>query len=139
MSEFVFNDKEIQPTKNLLAEKIGINFKYWTEIKKLVKSNYYNTHEEWKFYGKKYGWQLKTFLKKCNLFFLIPTETYFRIVFIFGDRAVEEIQKSNISEELKNIVITAKKYVEGRGLSFDINDKNYISDIKTLIEIKVNN
>ncbi len=139
MSEFIFNDKDIQPTDNLLSERIGKNFKYWSEIQKLVKSNYENTIEEWKFYGKKYGWQLKTLLKKRNLFFLIPSESYFRIIFIFGDKAVEEIKKSKISEELKNIVVNAKKYAEGRGLSIDIKGKNYISDIKTLLEIKVNN
>ena len=139
MSDCIFNDRDNRPTNELLSKKIGENFKYWTEIHKLVESNYENTSEEWKFYGKNYGWQLKTFLKKRNLFFLIPSELSFKIVFIFSDKAVEEIKISNIYTDLKNIVIAAKKYAEGRGLPITITNNKYISDIKTLIEIKVNN
>jgi hypothetical protein len=139
MSEILFNDKNEKPDENLLAEKIGVTFKYWVEIKKHIKEQYGNTTEEWKFYGNKYGWQLKTFYKKRNLFFLIPFEPYFKIVFVFGDKAVDEIKKSQISDNLKETVINAKKYAEGRGLAIEVKDEQYISDIKTLINIKINN
>lgn len=89
MADCIFNDKDMRPTEKLLLEKIGESFKYWTSIQNHVESNYENIHVDWKFYGKNYGWQLKTFLKKRNLFFLIPSELSFKIVFIFGDKAVE--------------------------------------------------
>ena len=139
MSEISFYDKNIKPDDNLLAEKTGETFKYWVEIKKHIKEHCGETTEEWKFYGKNYGWQLKTFYKKRNLFFLIPGESSYKIVFIFGDKAVSEIEKSDISEDLKNTVINAKKYAEGRGLAVEVEDEKYISDIKTLINIKLNN
>ncbi len=139
MSEVIFNDKSLLPNNDLLTEKLGKSFRYWNEIREHVKSNYGNIREEWKFYGKKYGWQLKTFLKKRNLFFLIPYESYFKIVFVFGDKAVEEIKESKVSEELKEVVINAKKYLEGRGLSIDIKNKKYISEVEALLEIKINN
>ena len=82
---------------------------------------------------------MKTFLKKRNLFFLIPYTSYFKIVFIFGDKAVAEIEDSDISKDLKSVVINAKKYAEGRGLPIDVNDDSYLSDIKKLIGIKINN
>jgi hypothetical protein len=137
MLEILFGDKAIKPNDNLLSEKIGKNFKYWVEIQKHVKSNYENTINEWKFYGKNYGWQLKTLHKKRNLFFLIPSELSFKIIFVFRDKAVEEIKKSNISDELKSAVVKQKKYAEGRGLSIIVKDKKYLADIKTLIGIKV--
>ena len=139
MSEIAFNDKDEKPDDHLLAEKLGARFKYWVEIKKHIKEEYGSTTEEWKFYGKKYGWQLKTLLKKRNLFFLIPGESYYKIVFIFGDKAVKEIEKSDISDKMKNDVISAKKYAEGRGLSIEVKNRKCISDIKTLINIKINN
>jgi len=137
MPEVKFDDKTIKPNDDLLSKKIGKSFEYWVEIQKYVKSNYENIIEEWKFYGKKYGWQLKTLLKKRNLFFLIPSESSFKITFIFGDKAVEAIKQSNISDELKSAVVEAKKYAEGRGLPIIIKNKKYLPDIKTLIRIKV--
>ena len=139
MSEVTFNDKNKKPDNKILDDKIGNNFKYWEEIKKHVKEKYDNISEEWKFYGKNYGWQLKTFLKKRNLFFLIPLDNYFKIVFVFGNKAVEEIEKSKISSELIGNVVNAKKYAEGRGLLIEVKSKKYIADIKKLIEIKINN
>ena len=98
-----------------------------------------NISNEWKFYGQKYGWQLKTLMKKRNLFFMIPSKDFFRIVFIFGDKAAAEIEKSGISAELINQVKNARKYAEGRGLPIEVYDGNYIPDIKKLIEIKIKN
>jgi len=139
MSEVIFNDKNKKPGNKILTDKIRKNFNYWEEIKKHVKEKYDNISEEWKFYGKNYGWQLKTFLKKRNLFFLIPYENFFNIVFVFGNKAVEEIEISKISKELIDKVVNAKKYAEGRGLLIEVKNKKYIADIKKLIEIKINN
>jgi hypothetical protein len=137
MSENIFNDKNVKPDDKLLAEKMGATYKYWSEIKEHIKEQYGNTIEEWKFYGKKYGWQLKTLIKKRNLFFLIPYESYFKLVFVFGDKAVDEIEKSEISDNLKKNVLNAKKYGEGRGLPIEVRDGKYIADIKKLIDIKM--
>ena len=69
MSEIVFNDKNNQPTDEILADRIGNNFQYWLEIKKYVEEVCGSTAGEWKFYGKNYGWQLKTPLKNVIYFF----------------------------------------------------------------------
>ena len=137
MPDPVFQDKNTQPDDTLLAEKIGPCFQYLEVLRNHIIERYGNTTEEWKFYGQKYGWQLKTFLKKRNLFFFIPYDSFFRIVFVFGDRAVAEIEKSDISSPLKSAVANAKKYMEGRGLSIDVKDETHITDIKKLLAIKI--
>ena len=70
---------------------------------------------------------------------MIPGESYYKIVFVFGDKAVKEIEKSDISDKMKSDVVNAKKYVEGRGLSIEVKNRKCIPDIKTLIYIKINN
>jgi hypothetical protein len=137
MSDVVFNDKSTQPTDQTLADKLGNTFPYWQEIKQYTTELVGDTTEEWKFYGRKYGWQLKTLLKKRNLFFLIPYDFNFKIVLIFGDKAVAEIERSTISNDIKNDIINAKKYMEGRGIGIDVRDGEFIEDIKQLIKIKV--
>jgi hypothetical protein len=139
MAETIFNDKTNQPTEESIAEKLGTVYPYWMEIKEFVDELVGNTTNEWKFYGKNYGWQLKTLLKKSNLFFLIPYDSFFKIVLIFGDRAVAEIEKSTISDQIKIDIINAKKYMEGRGIGIDVKDGEFIEDIKVLIDLKINN
>ncbi len=135
-----FTDKDRIPGEKELSESLGEVLTIWNGIIDHVKGTYSPVREEWKFYGKKYGWQLKVFLKKRNLFFLIPKEGGFQIVFIFGDRAVEVIKASPIDQVLIDMVSGAKKYAEGRGLPIEITDLSVnMDDIKELIRIKIKN
>ena len=68
MSEYVFIDKNKQPDEKSLIEKLEQSFNHWQSIQEYVEESYDNINNEWKFYGKNYGWQLKTFLKKIILF-----------------------------------------------------------------------
>jgi len=72
MESSVFADKSIQPDNERLSEVLGENRKFWEAIKQHIKEKHGNTNEEWKFYSTKYGWTLKTLLKKRNLFFFTP-------------------------------------------------------------------
>ena len=92
MSEVVFNDKNSKPDDEVLSKVIGKSFEYYLEIKDYIKKSYDSITEEWKFYGAKYGWQLKIFYKKRNLLFIIPSASFFNVVLIFGDKAVEKIE-----------------------------------------------
>lgn len=139
MSEIIYNDKDKKPDDDLLSDNLGTVYQYWQEIKKVTEEVCESTTEEWKFYGKNYGWQLKTLLKKRNLFFLIPYDHYFKIVFIFGDKAVNEIENRDISNQIKNDIINAKKYMEGRGIAIEVKDQKHLPDIKMLLTIKINN
>jgi len=139
MQEIVFDDKSRMPEEKELEKIIGKNFKQWKQIDEHVKENIGDTTADWKFYGKNYGWQLKTLLKKRNLFFRIPYQSCFKVVFVFGDRAVKVIEKSGISGDLIETLMNAKKYAEGRGLQIDIKNQKYMDDIKKLIQIKIEN
>jgi hypothetical protein len=139
MSETVLTDKKIQPNDEILIETIGQSYKYYESLKKHLLQKYDNVSEEWKYYGKKYGWQLKIFQKKRNLLFLIPYRSYFSVVLIFGDRAVDKILESEIKDEFKEKIKSAKKYLEGRGISIEVKDGDYLEDLKKLIEIKQQN
>jgi hypothetical protein len=139
MAVSVFGDKGTKPTNQKLAKALGKSNRLWKEIKKNLKAEYGELIEEWKFYGQKSGWILKTLRKKRNLFFFIPLEGSFRISFVFGDKAVAVVEESGLSEELKTSLKNARKYAEGRGLNIDVKGDADVGHIKKLVEIKVNN
>lgn len=137
MSEPIFLDKSKQPQEKDLKQTLGTSFNYWQDIKDFIKNDIGETSEEWKFYMKSTGWQLKTLLKKRNLFFFTPYKNCFRITFVFGDKAVAEVQKSDLPKNIVDELLNAKKYMEGRGLSLEVNSENDVEIVKKLLLIKV--
>lgn len=139
MSASIFIDKNQQPNDQMLSGVLGGTSQILEEIKKHLKSVYGELIHEWRFYGKNYGWQLKTLRKKRNLFFIIPYDGYFTQGFVFGDKTVSAIEASDLPNDIKETLRNAKKYAEGRGFSIDVRSSEKIEIIKKLIEIKINN
>lgn len=139
MSASIFDDKNKKPTDKKLKDALGKTYNLWEETKKHIKEEYGKVIEDWKFYNVRSGWLLKTLLKKRNLFFFIPLKGFFKLSFIFGDKAVGAVQKSDLPENIKTTLKNAKKYMEGRGLSIGVKTSEDVEIAKKLIEIKVNN
>ena len=137
--EKVFIIKETMPNEEMINEVLGSNYAHLQEIRLFIAEEIGDTTEEWKFYGKKLGWTLKKFYKKRNLFFIGIYRGYFKISFVFGERAAENVFNSGISAALKKELSEARKYAEGRGLSINVDNDGYLDDIKELIRIKVRN
>lgn len=135
----IFSDKLVKPTDNDLADKLDSNYELWNRIYDLVLSKYPNALAEWNYPGKKYGWNFRIKDKKRAIIYLLPRDRYFKVAFVFGDKAVNEIMKSKISNDIKTEISQAKKYVEGRGIRIDVKDDSNLFDIGQLIDIKLNN
>jgi hypothetical protein len=115
MESSIFTDKSVQPDNYSLAQVLGENGNFWEAMKQHIRQKHGDVIEQWKFYSAKYGWTLKTLLKKRNLFFFTPLDGYFRIGFVFGDKAVAVIENSDLPGDIINELKNARKYAEGRG------------------------
>ena len=129
-------DKSLKPDDQILSVALGASFKRWTKIKNAITEEHGTTREEWKYYGAKSGWVLKLLLKKRNLFFLIPGDKHFTLGFVFGDRAVEAIEKSRLPAAMIREVKDARRYAEGRGLRIDVRNRTHVSHVLKLVDIK---
>lgn len=137
MTESAFHEKNVTPDEVQIREKLNQAYPSLLELRETVKKIVGETVEEWKFYGPKNGWILKTFLKKRNLFFIIIYEDFFRASFVFGEKTVSKILESDISESLKKELSEAKKYAEGRGVSMIVKDNSFIDDFQKLLKFKI--
>jgi hypothetical protein len=139
MSANVFIDKLAKPDDQALVSALGKTYPLWAEIEKHIATTLGESVEEWKYYGLKSGWTMKTLYKKRNLFFFTACEGYFRIAFVFGDRAVAEILKSDLPKAVIEEITNAKKYAEGRGIRIDVKTRRDVESVKKLIAFKVMN
>ena len=139
METNAFMDKSIPPDDGRLGRVLGESATFWEAIKKSIVQKYGDVNEEWKFYNAKSGWTLKVLLKKRNLFFFVPLQGCFRVAFIFGDKAVAAVERSNLPEDMKNELKNARKYVEGRSIRIEVKSQKDVEHVKKLIDIKVSN
>lgn len=139
MAASIFDDKNKKPDDKMLKDALGKTYKLWEQTKKHIKKEYGEVTEDWRFYNVRSGWLLKTLLKKRNLFFFVPVKDFFKLSFIFGDRAVDAVQKSDLTDNIKTALKNAKKYMEGRGLSIEVKSIEDLEIAKKLLEIKINN
>lgn len=139
MEEKIFVEKEVTPNDQLLIEALGDYYLLWCNIRDSLHNEYPDLTEGWKYYGKKSGWSLKLLKKKRNLFFFLPYVTGFKIGFVFGDKAVSEVEQSNLPREIITKLLETKKYVEGRGLYVDVKTPQDVAVILELVKIKIAN
>ncbi len=132
----IFTDKNTKPTDQDLKKVLGPSYNAWQHLAEFTHTSYKNAKEEWKYSGEKYGWNFQVSDNKRALIYLLPRDKFFKVGFVFGQKATDEIMKSNIGSALKKEIKDAKVYAEGRGVRIEVKDISLLSDLKKLIGIK---
>lgn len=73
------------------------------------------------------------------LIYLLPRDGFFKVALVFGQKAFDEVMSSNIAENIKAELRSAKPYAEGRGIRLEVKSDAIVKDIQELIKIKVSN
>jgi hypothetical protein len=133
----IFTDKNKPPINKDLKEALGDTFQLWQSIKDYVFSKYPKGVEEWS--CSKYGWSYRIKDKNRTILYFLPRDQFFKLAFVFGQKATDQILNSQISNAIKTELDAAKVYAEGRGIRIDIINKNNNKDIQELIDIKLAN
>ena len=135
----IFQNKTITPTDNDLVEKLDSTYKLWIQLQNFVLSKYPDGLSEWNYPGKKYGWSFRIKDKRRAIIYFLPRDKYFKVAFVFGQKATDSVMVSDILPEITTDLMQARKYAEGRGIRIDIKNELRIPDIQKLIEIKMAN
>lgn len=136
MSLSIFSEKAFMPNDEMLGEVLCDCKPLWDNIKNHVTATYENTHEEWKYYSKSAGWTLVIKGGKRTLIYLIPLNGYFKVNFVFGEKAVISAQNTQLPESIVSLILEAKPYMEGRSFMVDVKAYTDIDTIIKLLEIK---
>jgi hypothetical protein len=133
----VFTDKEKIPTEFDLKLALGETYQIWQQIVEFTKQEYPNVKTEWSYSSAKFGWSFRLKDSKRVIVYLLPRIEFFKVAFVFGQKATDTINSSTISTVIKDLLNEAKPYVEGRGIRIEIKDDDLLMDIKQLIVIKL--
>jgi hypothetical protein len=134
----IFTDKESAPNDECLKVSLGATYEFWRTFVDYVHSVYPKAIEEWSF-SKTGGWSFRIKDNKRAIIYLLPRDGFFKIAFVFGQKATNEVLKSDVATAIKTELESAKAYAEGRGIRIEVKDEELINDIKNLINIKLEN
>lgn len=133
----IFTQKSEIPTSVQLQEALGETYVYWQTFAEHTKKLYPEATEEWYFASEKFGWSFRIKDKKRIIIYLLPRDKFFKIAFVFDQKATDFILESSIAKSIKTELQAAKVYAEGRGIRIDIKEAKTTEDILKLIAIKI--
>lgn len=133
----VFTDPTHSPTIPQLKEALGSTYPLWEGISDYTLNQTKGLVEEWKYSGQKFGWSFRISDTRRVIIYLLPRDHYFKVAFVFGQKATERILEGKFDTEIKAELQAAKVYAEGRGIRIDVRDNVKISDIHGLINVKI--
>jgi tRNA U38,U39,U40 pseudouridine synthase TruA len=138
MDTSVFTEKACVPSDADLRSALGATYSAWQHIRDEVVKKYPDAESVWAFSGAKYGWSFRMKDKKRAILYLLPRQSYFKVAFVFGQKAFKSIvDNAAISRDIKRELEAAKVYAEGRGIRIDVKGKAVLKDVGRLIDIKL--
>jgi hypothetical protein len=137
MEQPILTDKEKFPTGEIIFSHIGRRKSLWLSLFEMIKTDYPQISNEWRYYNDGKSWLMKVTAKSKTVFWLSIVKGSFRITFYFGDKVEDAIFKSNISPELKNQFKEGKRFGKIRGVTILFKNKKDVDYARELINIKL--
>ncbi len=130
-------DKSKTPDEAVLSNLLGPCKTHWDAILEHVEKANGRLVREWKFYGAKYGWQLKVADRKHALVYLIPHQGSFLAAMGLNEKAVAALKASTLPGSLVHEVESAKAYPEGRPARIEVTGPDQAEIVRQLLDIKL--
>ena len=113
------DDKASEPDDDALVATLGGTKPHWDALMRLVEA-VDGVTVAWKFYGKKYGWQVKALRKKKALLYLIPHAGSFLAGMGVSDSALVALRASDLPLELVAAITEAPRFPEGHPARIEV-------------------
>lgn len=133
----VLSDKNQYPTEEIIFSHIGKTYTLWNSMFEYIHEKHPDISHEWRYYNDGKSWLLKAVRKTKTIFWLRIVEGSFKMVFYLNEKVEDLINKSKISDELK------EQYNSGKGkgkiwaVVINFKNKKDVEYAKSLIGIKL--
>jgi hypothetical protein len=135
MSVGVFTDKAHAPTAEQISESIGPRRAAWEEIVQVIRERY-SHREDWRFYGKNYGWALRFRKGGKALVSLYPAEGSFTVQLILSQAEVDKAHGLKLGKHVRQIIEQAYPFPEGRWVFIPVRSGQDLRDVHQLLALK---
>jgi len=135
MSVGVFTNKAHAPTAEQISGAIGSRRAAWEEMLQVIRERY-SHQEDWRFYGKNYGWALRFRKSGKALVSLYPAEGSFTVQLILSQAEVDQAHGLKLGKHVRHIIEQAHPFPEGRWLFVPVKSGKDLRDVQQLLALK---
>lgn len=132
-----FDQGGAPPDDASLARVLGRSRVHWEALVSHLGSACDGVVLEWKYYGRKHGWQLKALRRKRALVFLVPHSGSFLAGLALNEAAVEALRAGRFPAALVEEVSGSNRYPEGRPARVEVTSKRQADVVRRLVELKL--
>lgn len=136
MAKSIYLEKDMKPNELMLTIALGEQKQNWKEIVRHTEEIYTGFSQEWKYYGKAWGWSLVLKSKAKTLCYLTPVEGHFQVSFIFNDKGRTLAAGADLPKEIAHGVEAAKNNPKNIPYDFEVIQAAGVEVAKKLIAIR---
>ena len=129
MADNIFMDPGHSPDEEAVARALGDKFAWFEAICDAGD----DFEQEWKHYGKKYGWKLKVHDYVKTLFELTIAEGDFRIGMAVRERELQALRLDPVLSTQLGDLLTPEKFAEGWGIRVLVDRENVFLQVMALV------
>ena len=119
-----------------ILDTLGDQRSAWEEFLTFVRAKY-PSQEEWKFYGKNYGWALRFRKSGKALLSLYPAQNGFTVQVILSEASTQATRDLKLGKRVRQVIESAHPFAEGRWLYIPIKSKKDVKDVWQLLTLKL--
>jgi hypothetical protein len=135
MSVGIFTDKAHAPTAEQIAEAISSRQAAWEDMLQVIRERYAR-QEDWRFYGKSYGWALRFRKSGKALVSLYPAEGSFTVQLILSQAEMDKTHGLKLGKHVQHIIEQAHPFPEGRWVFIPVRSGQDLRDVRQLLALK---
>lgn len=139
MALSAFDDKSRSPRDAELAATLGKTHSHWNELRRLIGARFAPLSEDWGFASKSTGWGLRLKREKRTVLYMTPCAGHFLASFALGEKAVKAAHESTLPASVLEVIDSAKRYAEGRGVRLVVKTARDVRNVEKLAVIKMAN
>jgi hypothetical protein len=128
--------KVAAPSDAELEAALGSAFPLWNAVIRLVEETCSPLDQAWKPSKSEFGKLCLLQFKQRTLLYLTPDLDCVWIAMVLGERAFQLAMSSTLPVGIKQLLLAAKPYAEGRGIRFAISSAEELPTVARLLEIK---
>jgi hypothetical protein len=124
------------PSEAELEAALGAALPLWKAIVRMVEETCSPLGQVWKPSKSAFGRMCLLQCKQRTLLYLTPDQDCVWIAIVLGERACLLAMASSLPEVIKQLLLEARPYAEGRGIRFSISSAEELPIVARLLEIK---
>jgi hypothetical protein len=125
------------PSQTELEAALGSALPLWNAIVRMVEATCSPLGQVWKPSKSGFGKMCLLQFKKRTLLYLTPDRERVWIAMVLGEHACGLALASSLPGAIKQFLLEAKPYEEGRGIRFSISSAEELPTVAKLLEIKI--